>query len=268
MVLDPALTEAVLERLGLTDPPTADRDGLDRVYAAWCDHVAFDNLVKRIHLAEGSPAPIPNGPPDAFFTSWLAHGTGGTCWPGAAALHALLVTLGFDARRGSAAMRDDLSGPVHSHGTVIVRIDDDDYWTDSSMLTGRVVPLVPGEATALEDPLHRVRVEPVENRWSVWWTHPFLDEMLGCLLLDDDVTADHYLARYEASRAMSPFNTALYAARNFEGTRVTVAFGQRFERRANGTTSSPLGPDRDRVLVDELGYSEALVARLPPDEPG
>ena len=32
-------------------------------------------------------------------------------------------------------MRDDRSGPVHSHGTVIVRIDGIDYWVDSSMLT-------------------------------------------------------------------------------------------------------------------------------------
>jgi hypothetical protein len=101
----------------------------------------------------------------------------------------------------------------------------------------------------------------------VWWTHPFLDEMLGCLLLDDDVTAEHYLARYEWSRGMSPFNTAVYATRNLGGARVTVAFGQRFERRADGVTSAPLGDDRTRILVEEFGYSEAIVAQLPDDDP-
>ena len=81
------------------------------------------------------------------------------------------------------------------------------------------------------------------------------------------MTAEHYLARYEWSRGESPFNTAAYATRNFDGARVTVAFGRRFERRADGVTSTPLGNDRTGVLVDEFGYSESIVARLPGDDP-
>jgi N-hydroxyarylamine O-acetyltransferase len=265
-VLSGDLTEAVLDRLGLADRPAPDRAGLDRLYAAWCERVTFDNVVKRIHLTGGSPEPIPNGPADAFFTRWLRDGTGGTCWPSSGGLHALLCELGFDARRGSGAMRDDLSGPIHSHGTVIVRVDGDECWVDSSMLTQRVIPLERGAETHLEDPVHRARVEPVDEQWRVWWTHPFLDEMLGCLLLDDDVTDEHYLVRYEASRDMSPFNTNVYATRSGPDTRVTVAFGHRWERRPDGITSTPLGDDRDRVLVDEFGYSEAIVAQLPPDD--
>jgi hypothetical protein len=115
--------------------------------------------------------------------------------------------------------------------------------------------------------VHGVRVEPVDQLWRVWWTHPFLDEMIGCLLLDDDVSAEHYLARYEWSRGMSPFNTAVYATRSSDGARVTLAFGQRFERRAGGVTSTPLGENRTRILVEEFGYSEAIVAQLPDDDP-
>jgi N-hydroxyarylamine O-acetyltransferase len=268
VTLDPALTEAVLDRLGLADRPAPDRAGLDRVYAAWCEHVTFDNLVKRIHLASGSAEPIPNGPADAFFSRWLRDGTSGTCWPSSGGLHALLGELGFDARRGSGAMRDDLSGPIHTHGTVIVTVDDDEYWVDTSMLTQRVLPLERGAETTLDDPVHQARVEPVDGGlWRVWWTHPFLDEMLGCLLLADDVTADHYLARYEASRDLSPFNTGVYATRSGPDVRVTVAFGQRWERTAAGITSTAVGDDRDRVLVEEFGYSEAIVAQLPPDDP-
>jgi hypothetical protein len=103
-------------------------------------------------------------------------------------------------------MRDDIAGPIHTHGTVIVGID-------------------------------------------------------------GDVTAEHYLARYEASRDLSPFNTGVYATRSGPDARVTVAFGQRWERRAGGITVAPLGDDRARVLVEELGYSEAIVAQLPPDDP-
>jgi hypothetical protein len=176
----------------------------------------------------------------------------------------LLNALGFDARRASGAMRDDLSGPVHSHGTVLVRFDDTDYWVDSSMLTMRAFSTKHGSD---DNPIHATRIEPAEPYFRVWWTHPFLEEMLGCLLLDDDVTQEHYLARYEWSRGQSPFNAGLYAVRSSADTRVTVAFGQRFERTAGGVSSRPLVDDRCQVLIEEFGYSEAIVAALPDDDP-
>ena len=262
-----ATTEAVLDRLGFSDAPAPDLDGLGAVYLAWCHNVPFDNVIKRIHLVSGDPAPIPNGPPEAFFARYLRHGTGGTCWPSSGGLHALLVALGFDARRGSASMRDDIGGKVHTHGTVLVRCDGVDYWVDSSMLTERVFPVCPGTEFALDDPIHAVRVEPVDDLWRVHWTHPFLPEMLGCLLLDDDVTEQHYLDRYEWSRGTSPFNTFLNATRDSTGRRTTIAFGQRFDRTADGVNSAPLEHDeRTRVLVEEYGYSEEIVAALPPDD--
>jgi hypothetical protein len=135
------------------------------------------------------------------------------------------------------------------------------------MLTGQAFPVRPGEETGLEDALHAVRVEPVEQSWRVWWTHPFLPESLGCLLLDDDVTGEHYLARYEWSRQMSPFNLSLHATRNTTEARVTLAFDHRFSRTVEDTTSEPLGDDRARVLVEDFGYSEEIVAALPADDP-
>ena len=266
-MISPDLTERVLAKLGLSGYPSLDRGGLDEVYAAWCRRVPFDNVVKRIHLASGSGDRIANGPPVAFFESWLRHGTGGTCWPSAGGLHALLVSLGFDARRGSAAMFDNLSGPIHTHGTTLVRLDGQLLWVDSSMLTNVPLPLIPHEATRHDDPVSPVWSEPVADLWRVWWTGAIDGEEIGCLLLDADVTADHYLVRYEASRAMSPFNTMLYATRNTGGARVTLAFDTRFERRPDAIVSAPLGADRARVMIEEFGYSEEIVAQLPPDDP-
>jgi N-hydroxyarylamine O-acetyltransferase len=267
VTLNPELTESVLAQLGLSDRPGPDRAGLDEVYAAWCRSVPFDNLVKRIHLASGSDAPIPNGEPGAFFASWLAHGTGGTCWPSSGGLHALLVALGFDARRGSAAMFDNLFGPIHTHGTTIVRVDGADHWVDSSMLTNVPLPLVPREATRHDDAVRPVWAEPVDDLWRVWWTSAVNGEEIGCLLLDGNVDGEHYLTRYEWSRGWGPFNTAVYATRNIGDARVSVSFDQRYERRTDGITSAPLGDDRERVLIEEFGYSEAIVAQLPADDP-
>jgi N-hydroxyarylamine O-acetyltransferase len=268
VTLAPATTEAVLEKLGLSDRPEPDRDGLDTLYLAWCRAVPFDNLVKRIHLGGGSAAPFPNGDPDWFLRSFVRDGTGGTCWPGSGGLHALLTALGFDARRGSGAMYDNLSGPIHTHGTVIVRIDGVDHWVDSSMLTNGPLPLTRGVETRRPDPVSPVRAEPVDELWRVWWTGAGDAAEIGCLLLDDDVTAEHFLVRYEASRGMSPFNTRVYATRNTADARVTIGGMTRYERTAAGITSAELvDRDRDRVLVEEFGFSEEIVAQLPPDDP-
>src|SRR5579862_4579842 len=106
-------------------------------------------------------------------------------------------------------MFDDLSGPVHTHGTTLVRIDGVDHWVDSSMLTNAALPLVRYEPTRHDDPVSPVWAEPVGDLWRVWWTSPANGEEIGCLLLDDNTTSEHYLVRYEASRDMSPFNTAV-----------------------------------------------------------
>lgn len=255
----------IVERLGLEALPEPTAAGLAQVYLAWCRGVPFDNLVKRVHMVSGDAAPLPNGPPAAFFDLYLRHGTGGTCWPSTLALHALLTTLGFDARLGSAAMRDDLVGPVHSHATVIVRVDGGEWWVDSSMLTDAPVPLVRGEASRLDHPLRPVRVEPVGDLWRVHWWPAAISEEFGCLLLDDDVTVAHCLARYEASRELSPFNTHVYATRNVESGAVTIALGQFHERDADGVRSGKPPDGLGRMLVEEFGYSEEIVAQLPPD---
>src|SRR5690348_778708 len=104
--LAPDLVEQVLAELGLDASPTVDATGLAVVYGAWCDHVPFDNLVKRIHLVSGDTGPIPNVDPTTFFELWLEYGTGGTCWPSSLALGALLRALGFPARQGSCCMAD------------------------------------------------------------------------------------------------------------------------------------------------------------------
>jgi len=260
-----ATVEAVLARLGV-DGVEPDRVGLDAVYLAWCHHVPFDNLVKRVDLV-AQASRFRNDEPEAFFALWLAHGCGGTCWPSSRALGALLHTLGFEVRLGSAAMMDEIVGPIHSHGTVLARVGGEVLWVDSSMLTDAPVLLVAGEHTALEHPVRPVRVEPVDDRWRVRWRSGGLDMELGCLLLADDVDGAHYSARYEWSRENSPFNAGVYATVNRPEAVLSFAMGRRVVLDANGYTTGdpPTAQERRAVLVDEFGYSEELADALPPD---
>lgn len=266
--LDDQLLDDVVARLGFRERPEPDRRGLDALYLSWCRQVAFDNLAKRIDLAAGV-SPFRNDRPQAFFKMWLRHGTGGTCWPSSRALGALLHSIGFDVRLGSAAMADDLAGPVHSHGTVLARVDGELLWVDSSMLTDRPVPLIEGVATTLEHALRPVRVEPVGDSWRVHWSSGARPGSMGCLLLDADVDEDHYSDRYEWSRGTSPFNSALFTTRNRPDSVVSVAMGRGIVLDEGGLhAGDPLGPDERRaVLVDELGYSEEIVDALPDDDP-
>ncbi|MDZ4827810.1 MAG: hypothetical protein SGJ13_15305 [Actinomycetota bacterium] len=263
-----ATVEAVLARLGV-DGVEPDRVGLDAVYLAWCHHVPFDNLVKRVDLV-AQASRFRNDEPEAFFALWLAHGCGGTCWPSSRALGALLHTLGFEVRLGSAAMMDEIVGPIHSHGTVLARVGGEVLWVDSSMLTDAPVLLVAGEHTALEHPVRPVRVEPVDDRWRVRWRSGGLDMELGCLLLADDVDGAHYSARYEWSRENSPFQRGRVRngqpARSGAQLRDGAAGGARRERLHDRRPANRAGATRStRRRVRLLGGARRrATARRPP----
>src|SRR5438477_9902750 len=101
-----SLVERVLERFGIRSAPAPDHVGLHTIYAAWCTHVPFDNVRKMIALRTDDTGPLPGGDAEDFLATWLAHGTGGTCWPSSNALFALVDALGFDARRVTGSMGD------------------------------------------------------------------------------------------------------------------------------------------------------------------
>src|SRR5690242_7978986 len=84
------LVERVLTRLGLRQQPTLDLPGLNVLYAAFSAHVPFDNVQKRIWFAGPQTTPLPGGNPSEFFSNFLKHGTGGTCWPINGGLYALI----------------------------------------------------------------------------------------------------------------------------------------------------------------------------------
>ena len=68
---------------------------------------------------------------------------------------------------------------------------------------------------------------------------------------------------YEISRSYSVFNNALYARRNFPGRLVSFVGNARHEKTEAGIASRVLtGTELERALVEELGLSEAIVARL------
>ncbi len=256
----PALLARAFARLGLSSQPLAELAGLEALYLAWCRHVPFDNVRKRIALAQSDSEPLPGGLPDDFLSAWLEHGTGGTCWPSSNGLHALVAACGFDVRRISASMfdRDD-----HNHGSLVVRLGGRECIVDSSIENDVPIPLERGVARTIDDPVHPIRVEPVGDSFRVHWGMAQNTNTMPCRLMQDPVDEAFYLERYEISRGYSVFNTALYARRNFPGRLISFTGRTRHEKTASGVTSRTLSDSElHNALVAELGYSEQIVSEL------
>jgi arylamine N-acetyltransferase len=262
------LLERVLSRLRLSDRPAPTLDGLQTLYAAWCRKVPFDNVRKLIHIHNHDSGPLPGDDPSEFLEAWLTYGTGGTCWAGNGALHAVLVSLGFDATRGMGTMHAASEAPP-THGTVLVTWEGTWYVVDASILHGAPLPLHESTPTGVAHPVWGVHCTKRDGTWFIRWRPLHLPEGLDCRLQYLHVSRETFRERHEQSRAWSPFNYEVYARAIRGETVVGVVRGQRvaFDG-AGGVRHTPLGgDDRLRVLVDELGMKEEIVQQLPPDTP-
>lgn len=264
--LRPATVDAVLARLGV-DRPAPDLAGLRMVYSAWCAGVPFDNTRKMIHVAEARPGPLPGSTAEDFFTAWLAHGTGGTCWAGNGALHALLVALGFGATRATATMlpQPDIQGP--NHGSVVVTIGDDRWIADASILSGDPIRIRHEDEPVADGPLPRFAW--FEGAPAVMWRALMAPDGFPCRF--DRIGAEdaEWDALHQRTASWSPFNHQLNVRLLRDDASIGVAGGQRFAFAPDGSlTASPLDHEgRIRFLVEELGVAEELARRLPDDQP-
>jgi len=262
------LVERVLTGLGLTTTPAADLAGLSTLYGAWCRHVPFDNIRKLIHLRSRSPGVLPGDSPQDFFDAWLRFRTGGTCWAGNGALCALLGALGFHVRRGVGTMLVRPNVPPN-HGTVIADFDGRLYVVDASILHSEPLLLDETKVTRINHPAWGIECARRDGRFHIRWRSIQLPTGVDCRIDQLSATREEFRERHERTRAWSPFNFELHARLIRGESVVGIALGQRVEFTAGGEVSQrPLaGDERTRVLVEEIGISPEIVARLPPDVP-
>lgn len=262
------LLKRVLMRLGLSDRPAPTLDGLRALYAAWCRKVPFDNVRKLIHVQHHDPGPLPGDDAEDFFEAWLTYGTGGTCWVGNGALHALLVSLGFCASRGIGTM---LSAPhlPPNHGTVLVTCDETRYVVDASISHSEPLRLDEHTPTGVAHKAWGVHCSKSDGHWYIRWRPVHMPDGLDCRIDHLRATRETFRELHEQTRAWSPFNYELYARLIRGDAVVGVAHGQRVELNGEGGVVHKRleGDDRIRLLVDELGMNEGIAHRLPLDTP-
>ena len=208
--LAPALLERVLSKLGLSEPPSPTLEGLRTLYPAWCRKVPFDNIRQLIHRRSHDPSPMPGGDATEFFEAWLVYGTGGTCWSGNGALHALLLSLGFEAARGLCTMLVAPAIPPN-HGSVLVVYEGSRYVVDASILHSEPLRLDPDAPSVIVHPAWGVQCAKRDGQWYIRWRSMFSSDGLDCRFEAMSVTRDTFRERYEAARAWGPFNYELHS---------------------------------------------------------
>lgn len=267
-MLDRALQERILARLGLSAAPDRTFIGLSALYGAWCQHVPFDNIRKLIHLRRGDAGPLPGTDAVDFFEAWLRHGTGGTCWAGHTALHALLESLGFDVIRGVGTMMVAPNIPPN-HATVFVTLDGTRYMVDASILHGQPMPIEVEDGGVAHGAWGvRTQRDP-DGKPLIRWRPIHMPDGLDCRIDAVGVSAETFVQSHEGTRGWSPFNFSLYSRVN-RGDRVQgVGMGQWIEFDAQGGAAlRPLAADeRVRVMVERLGISEEMARAVPEDLP-
>jgi arylamine N-acetyltransferase len=274
-VISPALSESVLAKLGLPGKPTLDLAGLNQTYAAYSAGIPNDNIQKRIWLVGNRDRPVSGGEPTEFFETWLAHGTGGTCFPASGALCALLNAVGFDARRVLGAVLMDGIEHDGNHGTVLVRLDGTDYLVDAQLAAFSALPLVEGQPASTGRGIHDIRAVPVADGFDVLW-YPGSNRESPLVMrpdlergpVDHRAFVTQYALSAQRGRRRSPFNDALFIGRHFPHRIVIVGRSNRTEISADNAVSKReiTLAERMRILVEELGISAEIAEMIPPDE--
>ncbi len=270
------LVERVLVRLGLASDPALDLVGLNRLFAAYCGAISFDNVRKRIWNVGDRSKQMPGAHPEDFFQNWLRHGTGATCWPLNGALWALVGALGYMVRGHAGTMltaelkRQGLT--YANHGSVIVALEGIDYLVDANIGSFAVLPLVAGAAASTGDGIHDIEAVPRGDSFDVvFLAGSNRNEPLTFRMRPehDRVGPSFFRERYDASAEndISPFNAALYVTRRFPSSIVTLGRMNKLVVDSEGvlTSTEVTEDERRQTLIEELRFSEEIVAAIPPD---
>lgn len=262
----------MLAKLGLKNQPTLDLAGLNVIYAAICGSIPFDNVQKRIWFASDQKKPATGGDPGEFFENWVRHGTGGTCWPSNGAMYALARALGFRARRitGSVIVANYPQGA--NHGSVLVTLDGVDYVFDLAFGSFKVLPLVRGQGVSTETGIHNLRATPVGGGFELFFYLGWSTAPLPFRREPEHEPVDHafFIAHYDRANRVGFFNDTLLISRRFADSIVTIGRGNKLVVTAGGalTRTELTTAQRDEVLIQELGLSQEVVGRIPPDVAG
>jgi arylamine N-acetyltransferase len=254
--------ERVLERFGFSGRPDPTRETLDEVVKQWSRLVGYDNVLKRIHIAEQHTGAFPSMDPNEFFTAWLKHGVAAGCWPSTEAMYGLLSLIGFRVSRLAGTMPEVPDPLLPAHAGLDVVVDGRTYRADPSLGAEAALELVDGVATRQASQAHGIWCE---GDRIVRWRPGHMRSPLSTVMWLKDLSYAFYAYRNEATKAFSIFNYSLYVRKNQDDGVLTYGRGALVTVTPAGELSAaPVEPRHAReLLVERFGLSEEIAARVP-----
>ena len=267
-VLRREVYERLMERMGFASDPEPTEETLNRIYKFWSRDVGYDNVLKRIYIAEGHEGPFPVMDPNDFIESWMQHGTSGSCWPSSEALYGVLVHAGFTPERVAGQMLECNDPMDPNHGALIVHLDGRRLYVDPGVAAEEALEIIPGQPNRTASKAFGIWDK---GDGHVWWQPGHSRRAIEVVMDLRDLSYEFFADRYEKTKEFSLFNTALYIRRNRDDGILTFGRGNVLRVDTEGNlTAQPMDDARvPEFLVEHMGLSEEIAARVPlKDEEG
>ncbi len=259
--------EQVLEYLGFSDRPDPTIENLNEILRNWSIHFGYDNVAKRIYLAERQTGAFPIMDPNDYFEMAIKHGTGGGCWPSGEACFGLLRRLGFDAERIAGTMMI-VGDPLYpAHGGLDVHFGDRTFRAEPSLGADAALELIEGTATKHENEAFGMWQN---GDCNVWWRPGHSRTAIEVTMGLRKLSSAFFYYRNEATKQFSIFNSSAYVRRTRENGSLTYARGKLIAiNQAGEMFAEEIAPDAWKpLLIERFGLSEEIVDRMPEDDDG
>jgi len=227
---------------------------LEALFSRFISRVPFESASKILrNAAESDPARKPRRP-DAFWREHLETGSGGTCFARAEAFRALLLELGFSARRALGRVRN-----AFDHAALFVERDGRSFLCDAGYPLPFVLPAEPGEYDGEGATLALSRTD---RAFRVGFSDAAPGEARSIDVFDADVTEEEFESAWRAtfqSDAHFLSGVKLHVVR--QGRTVSFGGGEVRVDDRHSRLRVPLLSARPRHLSEIYGVDEALLAR-------
>lgn len=261
------MVERVLEYIGFSNRPDPTIETLNEVLKQWSVHFGYDNVGKRIYLAENQTGAFPLMDPNDYFEWALKHGTGGGCWPSGEAAFGLIRRLGFDVERIAGTM-PIVGDPLYpAHGGLDVHFGSRTFRAEPSLGSDSALELIDGTPTKQD---HEAFGMWSNGDGNVWWRPGHSRTAIEITMKLKKLSSAFFYYRNEATKQFSIFNSSAYIRRTRNNGSLTYARGKLITIDENGEMSAVAVEPKDlkAVYVNSFGLSEEIADRMPSDDEG
>jgi arylamine N-acetyltransferase len=245
--------EDVLDALELSREEPSHRF-LERVFQRFNERVPFESASKILRNADvADPAEKPRVP-EVFWSDFLEHGTGGTCFARVAAFDALVRDLGFATRKALGKVEKDFD-----HAALVVSTEGGEWIADVGFPLSALIPMGGGE---VETEIAELAATATERGLAVRFLSGVPDGPRRLEIFRAAVPEEEYLELWRRTfRADSRFLTNVSLFRLQSARKVTFARGEVRVDDLHTRTRIPIGGDRPAKLAELFDVDVEVLRR-------